>query len=322
MKSFLISAALLAGLAMCTGFACAQDYPIRQAKILVGFPAGSSADILGRLYAQQLSEQLKQPFIVENRPGASGNLAEDAAAKSEPDGYTLVLGSVSNTISVSLLTNLKFSMTDDLAPVAAVASAPTVVTVSATLGVSTTEGLIKLARAKPDEIQYGSPGVGSAPHLAAELFNIMAGVKLMHIPYQAVTRSLADLLGGRIYAMFATAPTVAGFANDSRVKLLAVTSAKRTELIPQVPTLDESGLKGFDTAIWYAFFAPQNTPRAIRKTLADALMQINAKPNVQKALLANGADPMALTLDDLGAFVLSDIAKWKGVVEAAHIAPQ
>jgi tripartite-type tricarboxylate transporter receptor subunit TctC len=318
-RKALTLAALLAALTLGASDGNAQSYPTRQGRIVVGFPAGSSADILGRIYAQQLSDLLKQQFIVENRPGASGNLAAEQVARAEPDGYTLVVASVANTISANVLSNLKYSMTDDLAPVAAMASAPNVLAVSPSLGASNVSGFIKLAKEKPGEIQYGSPGVGSAPHLAGELFNMMAGTKLMHIPYQGVPQSLTDLLGGRIPAVFGTAPTLAGYAKDGRVTLLAVTSAKRTALLPDVPTLDEAGLKGFDTAIWYGIFAPKGTPLAVRQILADALVKANASPEVGKALFANGADPLSITLDDLGAFVRADLAKWKAVVEAAQI---
>lgn len=312
-------AATTFGIALAPDTATAQSYPARPVKIVVGFPAGSSADILGRVYAQKLSERLKQQFIVENRPGASGNLAADAVARSEPDGYTLVVGSVANTISISILQDLKFSFIEDLAPIAAVADAPNVLTVGPSLGVSSVSELIKLASTKPGEILYGSPGAGSAPHLAGELFNLMAGVKLTHIPYQGVPASLTDLLGGRISVVYGTAPTVAGYVKDGRVKLLAVTSAKRTELLPDVPTLDESGLKGFDTSIWYGFFAPKNTPVSIRKTPADTLMAANDEPDVRRVLSANGADPMKITLHELSSFVRTDALKWKGVVDAARI---
>jgi tripartite-type tricarboxylate transporter receptor subunit TctC len=312
-------AAATFGSALTRDHATAQSYPSRPVKIVVGFPAGSSADILGRVYAQKLTERLKQQFIVENRPGASGNLAADLVVRSEADGYTLVVGSVANTISMSILQDLKFSFTEDLAPIAAVADAPNVLTAGPSPGVSSVAELIKLASTKPGEILYGSPGAGSAPHLAGELFNLMAGVKLTHVPYPGVPASLTDLLGGRISVVYGTAPTVAGYVKDGRVKLLAVTSARRTALLPDVPTLDESGLKGFDTSIWYGLFAPKATPLPIRKVLADALMAANDEPEVRKVLSANGADPMKITLDDLGAFVRSDASKWKGVVEAARI---
>ena len=319
LTSLLAFAVPILGIPLTVDQAPAQSYPVRPVKIIVGFPAGSSADILGRVYAQKLSERLKQQFIVENRPGASGNLAADIVARSEPDGYTIVVGSVANTISMSILQDLKFSFTDDLAPIAAVADAPNVLTVTPSLGVSSVADLIKLAGKKPGEILYGSPGAGSAPHLAGELFNLMASVKLTHIPYQGVPASLTDLLGGRISVVYGTAPTVAGYVKDGRVKLLAVTSVKRTALLPDVPTLDESGLKGFDTSIWYGFFAPKNTPLEVRKTIAGALMASNEEPDVRKVLSANGADPMKITIDDLSAFVRADAMKWKGVVEAARI---
>ena len=322
MRSFGIAALLFATLACHTAECAAQTYPTRPVKIMVGFNPGSSADILGRVYAQQLSARLGQQFIVENRAGASGNLAPQLVSRAEPDGYTLVMGSVANTISVSLLKDLKYNFAEDLAPIAAVADAPNVLAVSPSLGVSNVAEFIKMLKAKPGEVLYGSPGVGSAPHLAGELFNMMAGVKLMHIPYQGVPSSITDLLGGRISVVFGTAPAVAGYADDGRIKLLAVTSAKRSSLFANVPTMDESGLKGFDTSIWYGFFAPKNTPLGIRKQIADALILANEATEVRNALHASGSDPLTMTLDDFSAFVRADVEKWKHVVDAAQISPR
>jgi tripartite-type tricarboxylate transporter receptor subunit TctC len=292
-----------------------EKYPSRMVKIIVGFPPGSSADILGRVYAQKLSEIFGQPFIVENRPGASSNMATEMVTRATPDGYTVSIGSTANTISTNTL-DLKFDFAKDLSPIIGFASAPTVLMVSAKLGVSNVKDFVKYAKEHPGKVAFGSSGTWSGPHMAGELFSMVTGANLNFIPYQATPNAVNDMLGGQIPAAFVTSPPAAGFVNDDRVKVLAVTADKRSSLIPDVPTMQEQGVNGVDTSIWYGFFAPKNTPLAVRKIFADAVMKINEMPDVQEVLKNNGTEPMAISLDALSRYVDEDTSRWKSVVDA------
>jgi tripartite-type tricarboxylate transporter receptor subunit TctC len=296
------------------GAAAEETFPSRVVKIYVGFPAGSSADILGRVYAQKLSQHFGKQFIIENRAGASSNIAAELVTKANPDGYTIVIGSVANTISANTLT-VGYDFGRDLDPIATFANAPVVLMVSATLGISNVKDFVAYAKEHSGKVSFGSSGTWSGPHLAGELFSQATGANLSFVPYQGVPQSITDLLGGQIPVVFATAPTAASFFGDDRVKLLAVTSDKRSDLIPNVPTMQEEGLKGVDTSIWYGFFAPKGTPLAIRKILADAILQINDMPDVKEILEKNGAEPYSISLDSLGAFVENDLRKWKTVTD-------
>jgi tripartite-type tricarboxylate transporter receptor subunit TctC len=316
----IFTAALIAATALfAAGVAQAQNYPTRVVKIVSGFPAGTSADIMARIYAQKLSEKLGQQFIVENRTGASGNLAADAVARAEPDGYTLLLGTAANSISASAFKKLSFDFEKDFAPIAAVSSAPNILVVSEGSGVTSVAGLVQMAKEKPGQLFFGSAGVGTVPHLSGELFNLMTGAKLAHVPYRGNSQGLLDLVSGRLTAVFAPAPTLAAFVSDARVKALATTAAKRTAKMPDLPTLAESGLPGFDTAIWYGFVAPKGTPAEVRKVLADALVEAGKAADIQAQLANSGAEPFVVTLDAFGTFIRDDIAKWRKVVEFAGV---
>jgi tripartite-type tricarboxylate transporter receptor subunit TctC len=228
------------------------------------------------------------------------------------------MGTVANSISASALKNLSHDFGADFAPIAVVSSAPNVLVVSEGTGVTSVQGLINVARERKDMF-FGSAGVGTAPHLSGELFNMMTGAKLTHVPYRGNSQGLVDLVSGRLHAIFAPAPTLAAFVQDSRVKALAVTSAKRSSLNPELPTLAESGLQGFDTAIWYGFLAPKGTPAAVLKVLADALVEAGTAADVKTQLSRNGAEALSITLDTFGAFIQDDIKKWRQVVEFAGI---
>lgn len=295
-----------------------ETYPTRVVKIVVGYPGGTSSDILARIYAQKLSERFGQQFIVENRPGASGTLGSGSVARAVPDGYTLLLCVQADAIEASAK-DLTFNFAEDFSPIAAIASLPIILVVRPDLGVSSVKDLIALAKRQPEKIFYGSAGIGSTPHMAGELFNYMSGTKLVHVPYKGIPAALIDLLGGRIQAVFATAPTVAGYINDGRLKALATTSAKRSSLAPNIPTMAEAGINGYDVAIWYGFVAPKRTPEPIRRALAEAIVAANAQPDVQKQLANIGAEPLFLTLEKYGTFIHAEVKKWKTVVDYAGI---
>lgn len=294
-------------------------YPNRIVKIVVGFPAGSSVDILTRFYAQKLGERFGQQFIVESRPGASGNVAAGSVVQADPDGYTLYIGTVSNTIGTTLLKNLKFNFAEDLAAISQIAITPNILVVSPTLGVADVSAFVALSKSRPGQIFYASSGIGSAPHMAGELFNLMTQAGVVHVSYKSNPPALMDLMGGRITSVFSTAPTAAPYIKDGRLKGLAVTSAKRAAIVPEVPTMDEAGLKGYDTAIWFGMFAPKATPRPILEALAGALAEINTKPDMVAHLANNGAEPATMPLDAFAAYVRAETKKWKDVIEMAKI---
>jgi len=316
MKRILALLILIAAGAALAPLAQAQSaYPTRAVKIICGFPAGTSLDIITRIYAQKLEESLGQPFVVENRVGASGNLAAEAAARSAPDGYTLLTGGVTQAISMSLFKTVNFDVVGDFEPVGFIGNAPNILVVNAALGVKSVPELIALAKSRPGELTYGTAGVGTAPHMSGELFNLMTGVKLLHIPYRGTNQAIVDLLGGRLSLMFSPAPTIAPHMNDVKLKLLATTSARRSSLAPDLPPLGETaGLEGFDTAIWYAMWAPKGTPQAIVRAINAVLVKATATAGVRGQLAANGADPLTATPDEFGAHVREEVKKWAKVV--------
>ncbi len=290
-------------------------YPNRPVKIICAFPAGTSLDIVTRIYAQKLEERFGQPFVVENRVGASGNLATEAAARSTPDGYTLLSAGITQAISMSLFKSVNFDIVKDFEPIGFLGSAPNFLAVNAATGIKSVPDLIAAVKAKPGELTYGTAGVGTAPHMSGQLFSLMIGGKLSHIPYRGTNQAVLDLIGGRLSLMFSPAPTIFPHMNDSRLKILATTSVRPTALAPNLPPLAETpGLEGFDTSIWYAMWAPKGTPKEIAKAINDVLVKASADPGVKKQLAANGADPMSATPEQFGAFVQQEVEKWAKVV--------
>jgi tripartite-type tricarboxylate transporter receptor subunit TctC len=322
MRGLLALAAWISAVFLVDGAQAQSVYPVRVVKIVVGFPAGNSVDILTRVYAQKLSEKFGQQFIVESRPGASGNVAAESVARAEADGYTLFIATVSNTIGASLLQNLKFDFSEDFAAITLFASTPNILVVSSSLGVSTLQDLIRLAKSRPGELSYASPGIGSGPHMAGELFNQMTGANLVHVPYRGTPPAIVDLLGGRLPAVFATVPTAAPYVKDGRVIGVAVSTARRSALVPEVPTMAESGLVGFDTGIWYGVVAPKGTPQPVLRALAEAFAEITEMVDVKIQLANNGAEPQRLALEAFGSFIKDEIKKWRQVIKIGKIAPQ
>lgn len=296
-----------------------QSYPNRPVKIIVGFPAGTTTDILARIYADKLSDHFKQRFIIENLPGAASNNAAAVAARAEPDGYTLFLATNVQSVSVTLYKKPRYEFPGDFAPISLLASAPPVLVVSPSLGVNSVQDLIKIAKARPGEIFYGSAGVGTGPQLAAELLNMMAGIKLVHVPYKGTNEAAADLLGGRISVLFAPLPTVAGFISSGQLKALATTPAKRPSVAPNLPTIAESGVPGFDITLWFGLVAPKGTFPEILKAVAAGVEKAMQNEDVKKSLAVNGGEPISASLDDFAAFIAKDIPKWGKVIDYAGL---
>lgn len=315
----LAAVALLCLLSTVVGAAHAQSWPTKPVKVVVGFPAGTSSDIIARLFAERLADHFKQGFVIENAPGAASSRAAGMVAAAEPDGHTIFLGTAANSISQSVYKKLKFDFAGDFVGIATLGSAPTVLVVSPALGVGSVAELIAYARARPEKVFYASAGVGTTPHLAAEMFNQLAGVKLIHVPYKGNNEAMSDLLGGRIHVNFSPIPTVAELIKAGQVKGLAVGSAKRSALAPELPTLAESGVAGFDAVIWYGFLAPKGTPREVVAAMNAVIGMASGSPEIRAKLAANGADPLVMAPDAFTAFVRDDIAKWKRIVEAAGV---
>ena len=322
MKRFLRTAAVLTGLTVLAGIPAvrAQDtYPNRPVRIIVGFPTGGPTDILVRIFAEKLGQKFSHRFYIENMPGGASNTASAAAARAEPDGYTLFVATSANSSNVSLYKNLRYKFPDDFMPISMVASTPLVLGVSAALQVNSVQELIAAAKARPGEITYAHAGIGTGGHMAAELMNMMASIKLRPVPYQATSQAVTDLLTGRVSVVFTSFPVLSGFANDPRLKLLAVTSERRIQAAPQLPTAAESGLPGFEIAPWFGLVAPKGTSQAILKTVADAIEEVARLDDVKRQLAAANADRNPLSLDAFGAFMARDVPRWAKVIEFAGI---
>ncbi len=305
----LLSCALSASLS-------AAEYPVRPVRLVVGFPAGSGVDIVARLVGQRLAESYGQQFVVDNRPGAGSNIGAQLAAKALPDGHTLFLGTVANAINATLYRELPFDFVRDFAPIALAGSAPNLLVVHPSLPARTVAELIRLARAKPGELAFGSSGTGTAPHLAGELFKTMAGIAVTHIPYKGGPQATTDLIAGQYDYLFAISSTVLPHIRSGRLRALAITTAARVPALPELPTVAET-LPGFDAVTWFGFMAPTGTPQDIVARLNGDIGGILARPEVREQLAGQGIVALGGTPEQFGAYVRAEIAKWARVVKAS-----
>lgn len=297
----------------------AQDYPNRPVRIVVGFIPGSSADITARVLGNRMSQILGQQFVIENKPGAGSSLAAEQAARSPKDGYTLFLGSSANITNQAILPSVAFDMTKDFAPIAAATTAAVILVAHPSVGVNSVQELIALAKAKPGEILYASTGVGTAPHLASELFSVRAGVKLVHVPYQGSPQAVTDLLAGRTAIMFSPASAVISHVQAGTLKALASAATKRPGIAPDLPTMAEAGMPDFDTSIWFGLMAPAGTPREVVDKLAHALNEALKSEEVLKTFRTQGFDPLGGTPEELAAFITTEVKKWSDAAQAAGL---
>jgi tripartite-type tricarboxylate transporter receptor subunit TctC len=305
-----------------TASAFAQDtYPKRAIHLIVGLAAGSSTDVTARIVGQKMGQAFGQTIVVENRPGAAGNVATGFVARAPADGYTLLFGSAATTVNATLLPNAGFDLVKDLTPIALLASVPNILVVHPSLGVKSLKDLIAKARSRPNEIIYASSGIGSSPHLSAELFSMMAGVKLVHVPYKGSSQAITDLIAGRTSLMFAPAPTALPYLKSNTLIALGSTQLKRASAAPNLPTMDELGLKGFDTGVWFGLFAPAGTPKAIVDQLARAANEAIQSDEVRAAFAPLGIDGIGSTPDEFSSYVRTEIDKWAKVVDAAGLKP-
>lgn len=291
----------------------ADTFPTKTIKVVVPFPPGGGADTLIRLLTPSLTETWKQSLVVENRPGASGSIGAELVAQSAPDGYTLLMGSTAAVTDKNIA---------QFAPVALVSASPYVVTINPSLNITSIRSLIAYAKTNPGKLRYGSSGPGSASHLSAELFASMAGINLMHVPYKGTGQALTDLLAGHIDLMFAPAQTVMPQVDSGKLLALAETGAKRSESLPNIPTVAESGLPGYSAVGWFGLFAPAATPKPIVQKINQAVMSVMSQGKIRKAMMERGSDPASGSADDFSAFLRVDQAKWSKLIKENRIAVQ
>jgi tripartite-type tricarboxylate transporter receptor subunit TctC len=292
----------------------ADVYPTRPIRMVVGFAPGGGTDLTARPVAQKLSELLGQQVIVENRPGAAGNIATEQVARAAPDGYTILMGTIAAlAINPSLYGNLKFDPETDFAPVIQVVDATNILALHPSVRANSVQELIALA--KQTSLSAGSSGIGATGHLAIELFNLMAGVKLVHVPYKGGAPAMTDLVGGQVQLVFATAASAVPQIKAGRIKGIAVTTARRSALMPELPTLSEAGLPGFDANNWYGIVVPARTPRAIINQLNAEVTKILNMPDVRTTLFNQGLDPAPGTPEQFGAYIRSERIKWAKVIK-------
>jgi tripartite-type tricarboxylate transporter receptor subunit TctC len=317
MPPFRRRAILVACCAILSGGAAIAEpsYPSHPVKIVVPFPAGGSNDIVARILAQKLTERDGQTFLVENRGGAGGNIGSDAVAASEPDGYTLLLTAPPPlTINIALYKDLKYDPAKAFAPVALVASVPIVLAVHPSLGVKNVRELVALAKAKPGVLNFGSSGNGSTNHLAGELLKSMTGIDIVHIPYKGAAPAMNDLIAGHIPMMFDNIPAVLPQVQGKFINAIAVAGAQRASALPDVPTVAESGVPGFEASAWFGLVAPANTPAAVLAKLEGDVDAILKMPDVQKRFSELGAEPGTLSGEAFGKFLAEETAKWTRII--------
>ena len=302
--------------------AVAQEYPIRPIRMIVAYPPGGGTDIVGRLMAQKLSENLGQNVVVDNRGGATGNIGTELAARATADGYTLLMGNVApNAINVSLFKKLPFDPVKDFAPVSLVAVTPNILVVHPSLAVKTVKDLITLAKAKPGALNFPSAGTGSSSHLAGEMLKSMAGIDMVHVPYKGGGPALIALLSGQVQLMFATLPAAMPHVKSGKVRPVAVTTSHRSQALPELPTIAESGVPGYEAATWYGLLAPAGTPKAIISALHGQVVRILASETRQR-LLAQGFEPAGSSPSEFASYIRAEIVKWAKVIRDAGIQPE
>src|SRR5882672_10700945 len=320
-RQFLKLAAVVAAAAAVPQPASALDYPTRPVRIIAGFAAGGGVDVTARLIGQWLTDRLGQSFVIENRPGAGGNIGTEAVVNAAPDGYTLLLATVPNAVNASLYEKLNFNFIRDIVPVAGVIRVPMVILLNPSVPAATVAEFISYAKANPDKVNMASAGNGSAPHMAGELFKTMAGVNLVHVPYRGQGPALTDLLGGEVQILFATAPGTTDYVATGKLRALAVTTATRAQVLPDVPPVGDF-VPGYETSQWYGMCAPGKTPVEIITRLNKEINAAIADPGMKARLAAIGGEPLPGTPAEFGRLIAEETEKWAKVVQAAGLKPE
>ena len=320
MKVLLHFAALAVAAASLAGPVLAQQYPAKPIRMIIGFPPGGGTDIIGRIVAQRMSEGLKQQIIADNRGGASGQIAAELVAKAPPDGYTVMMAHIAAiSILPSLYAKLPYDPVRDFSPVSLVAISPQLLVAHPSLPVRNIKELIALAKKRPGEIYYASVGNGTVQHLAGELFNLQAGVQMVHVPFKGGGPSALNLVAGHVQLSFDVIPVVINYVKAGRLRPIAVTSEKRTPLMPEVPTVNEGGLKGFDLSTWWGLVAPAGVSKDIITRLHGETVKALQLADVKERLAQNGADPVGNLPDEFAAFIGNERAKYARIARDANI---
>jgi tripartite-type tricarboxylate transporter receptor subunit TctC len=299
--------------------AAAQAWPTRPIRIVVPFATGGSADVYARFLAQRLPELLGQPVVVENRPGAGAVIGTDVVAKSPPDGYTLLLMSNTHTVNETLVLNKPYNLTRDFVPVAPINASDLILAAHPSVNASNVQQLLKIAREKPGRINYASSGTGTPYHMAGELLKSLGGIYLVHIPYRGSSGARTDLLGGQVDLMFDAVTTMVEQVKAGKVKAIATTGKTRSAVLPDVPTVHESGLPNYEATIWLGVLAPKGTPPAVVTRLNEAITKISSQPDVQQGWLRQGATALVMNPTAFDKYVQDDIAKWAKIIKTAGI---
>jgi tripartite-type tricarboxylate transporter receptor subunit TctC len=296
----------------------AQPYPAKPIRFVVPYPAGGPLDTVARLLGQKVSESTKQPVIVDNKPGAGGNIGADAVAKSPADGYTILMGAVAtHAINPTLYSSIPYDAIKDFTPVTQVASTPNVLVVNPSVPAANVREFIAYAKANPGKLNFGSGSTGSAGHLAGELFKTMAGVDMTHVPYKGAAPAMSDLIGGQIQLMFDNLASSLAQMHAGKVRALAVTTATRSALAPELPTIAESGLPGFDISTWFGIFVPAGTPRDVVTRLHGEFTRALAMPDIREKMMSLGAEPVGSRPDEFAAYIRSEADKYARVIKAS-----
>ena len=323
MKRFFPRAAVVFALVLAVAGApgaYAQQYPGRPIRMIVPFPPSGSTDIMARVLAQKLTERLGQQVIVDNRGGAGGTIGMELAAKAPPDGYTLMMStSITHTVGVSLYSKLPYNVLTDFAPITMAASVPLLVVVNPSVPARSVKELIALAKARPGQLNYASPGNGTSGHLAAEMFKSMAGVDVVHVPYKGGGPAVMDLIGGQVQMLILSAVATLPHVKSGKLRALALTSLTRSPDLPNISTVSESGLPGYEVVLWYGVFAPAKTPKAIVTRLNQDVVRIMQSPEIGARLASEGGRPVGNTPEQFQEIIKADVAKWAKIVKDAGI---
>lgn len=310
--------ALLQAPACLAQSAAGQQYPVKPIRLVLGQSPGGGTDLVARMLAQKLAERLGQSVVVENRTGASGAIAAAFVAKSPPDGYTALIVSSGYTINPSLY-DLPFDPVKDFAPVSFIADAPSLLVVHPSMPVRTVKELVSLAKAKPGMLNFASGGKGSSSHMAAELLQFLAGIRMVHVPYKGAGPALVDLIAGEVHLAFGSVMSASPHVKSGKLRPLAITSAKRSSAVPELPTLSEAGVRGYQTTTWYGALLPARAPSAIVDRLSAEIGKVIQAPDVKNRFLTDGAEPVGGTPEQFDAFIKAEIARWKELVKRAGI---
>jgi tripartite-type tricarboxylate transporter receptor subunit TctC len=320
---FLFLALAFFGSLSTTAYAQTDNYPTRTIRIIVGFSAGGFTDVLGRVIAQKLNERLGQPVIVENKPGAAGTIGADIIAKSKPDGYNVLMGHVnSNSIAPAMYPKLPYDVIKDFTPIVRVASTPLLLTIHPSVPANDVKSFIALAKKKDSNLRFASSGNGSAQHLAAEQFMLMTQTKMLHVPYKGSGQAIVDLLSGQVELNFDSPPNTLQHIRSGKLKALGITSTRRSELVPDIPTIAEAGVPGYEMGQWFAVFGPAGLPKAITERLNKEINALLKSPDVTEKINSQGGEIIGGSAEEFAAFLKTDTARWAKLIKDADIKPE